>query len=507
MQIRPTWRSASRAVIPVLAFLAAPRPHAQSGLPEVEKALVAAVATARQSVVPLLVHRHRASSPTHQSCLFRISSGILLDSSGLILSSSVIATEGAQFDLIVGQQRRQATLLGSDPLTGLCALKVSSVDGLRPIETADAASLAAGRMVLVLGYSASLLPQATLAVAGGVGDSVLGSRLGSFFQFTSLGPLPEHGAAVLDLEGHLVGLYPGQGPIGAGRGASTALAMPLPEAKELALQLAKDHTVRRPWLGITIDGPDPQLGALLGLTGPASMQIARVEPGSPAARAGLRHGDRVLRVHGQPVATLAELVRAIEAVRSEKTVPIEVQRNDEAIELYLTLENRPSGGVRAATLDWFGVRLAEAARPAQVVEAGVPDAPAGAPGAELVDWKATAGSGVVVQEVVCPTLAEWLGLKAGDRIVSLNGQAVEDIHQFEDNGWLEPSGGPVRMEIDRDGQILPVEFPALDLRTDPSALLVRLLRLEAGVHRLLEASSVGEPTSEATKASASGSTP
>jgi serine protease Do len=467
-----TTRSTGSSLIPVLLALlwfgVPPSLHGQSEIAGLERSLVAAASISKRGVAPLLVHRHRSNSTDHQACVYRIATVVLLDASGLALSTSAAAVDGSELEVVIGDRRLQARLLGVDWTSGLSAVRIESEAGeLQPLLTTEAAALEPGRFVLLVGHSGSFLPQLALGLVGGIGECVVSGRLGSYLEFTPLGPPPEHGGAVIDLEGRLLAMFPGvpdasrpataPGPRPCA-GSGTCLAVPVRRAQEVANQLAEHGRVRRPWLGVTIEGPNLRLGALLGLVREASLRIARVESASPAAAADIRPADRILEFDGRPVSTLPDLVRRIEEAGVERPVRLRVERAGQVVTATVRVGERPS--TPAPQVEWLGLRLASAGTDA-----------------------ATAGA--IVRDVLDPALAKWLGLQVGDLLVSLNGRDVDDVGMFEGVEWLGSRDGKVVLEAVRDGQPLRIELSALDLRTDPHAVLLRLLQLEAGLRKLL----------------------
>jgi S1-C subfamily serine protease len=486
----PCRSSTARRVLLLLLAALAPsgvgRAQTDPGLSE--GLLVQAVAAARGSVLPLLVHRHRSSSPEHQDCKYRIATAVALEPSGLFVSSAAVALDGAQFELVVGQQRIAATLLGADPLSGLSVLRLEGAAGQAGLSAGEPDALSAGQFVIVLGYSGSLVPQITLGIAGGVGESIYAGRLGRFLQFTPLGPLPEHGGAVLDGRGRMLALYAGEPHRGSSprttgaelpahelMGASPMrIALPDADARAIAREIAEHGLVRRRWLGVTVDGPNLQLGAIVGLDREAALRVARVEPGSPGAQAGVRPGDRILSFGGAPVTSLPELVQRIERAEIFQQVPLRVERGGTPLDLSIRIGEREGFSCLTPSLEWLGLRLANC----RSQGAGPSDAQ-------------SPGGGVLVSEVLNPALANWLGLTTGDRLVSINGAPVEDVSQFEGLGWLPPHGQKVTLGLLRHDSPLELQFSPLEVRTDPGALLLRLLRLEQGLERLLEAGADG----------------
>lgn len=148
------------------------------------------------------------------------------------------------------------------------------------------------------------------------------------------------------------------------------------------------------------------------------VEITAVMPNSPAAEAGVRVGDLVLRVDNTPVANTDELVRMVQANPAGSVIELEIDRQGLRGPLEITLASETEVYRRAA----LGVTFSKASfRGARVLKV-LPDSPAAA-----------------------------AGLRMGDRIVAINGLRVSDYRQAIDRIGRLPPRTPLELEVDRYG--------------------------------------------------------
>jgi serine protease Do len=213
------------------------------------------------------------------------------------------------------------------------------------------------------------------------------------------------------------------------------------------------------WLGIELEVAPSGVG----------LEVRGVFEGGPAQSAGIRPGDRILRIEGAD-ATEAELDRLVRSLRAGTRVGLVLDREGEALEITVQAEPRPFStgvGPQWRTPDRFVVpwgpdrsRVLIRERPPAPFIAG--QRVVG--GAELVTLSAALGSyfqvdrGVLVLEVLEGTPAALAGLEAGDVIVQVNGEEVSTIVEVRRalaRGYRSP---PVAVQVVREGEERVLNF-------------------------------------------------
>lgn len=239
-------------------------------------------------------------------------SGVIVDAGrGHILTNHHVI-EGAQTVVVtlVDGRERQARLVGSDPETDIAVLQIEA-RGLTALPFADSDDLLVGDLVVAIGNPFGLGQTVTSGIISALGRSGIGAgRFEDFIQTDAPINPGNSGGALVDTRGRLIGvntaiLAPGGSNVGIG------FAVPANMARAVMDQLVRYGEVRRGRIGVVIQDLTPALASELGALARRGAVVARVEPGSPAARAGLRPGMVITAVDGIDIASAADLSNAI----------------------------------------------------------------------------------------------------------------------------------------------------------------------------------------------------
>ncbi len=189
-------------------------------------------------------------------------------------------------------------------------------------------------------------------------------------------------------------------------------------------------------------------GAYVGVTLESNddgVAIASVLDDTPAARAGLEAGDRIVRVGDTDVESVADLGRALARRSPGERVVVVVERGDGTRRVEVTLGSLPGAQPPAAPR-----REGAPAVPQEPATPGRPQAAPATPGWLGVSLGLTDG-GVVLAEVLEGSPAERAGLQAGDRVLAVNDQPVESVQAVVGAIRAERPGRRVSLRIERDG--------------------------------------------------------
>jgi S1-C subfamily serine protease len=235
----------------------------------------------------------------------RPSSGIHWRSGIVVTAEEVLERDEGVKIALAGGRLVEATLVGRDPTTDVAVLRFKP-DGLATAQTADAASLRAGHLVLAIGNHQGD-PVASLgivALAGGAWHSLRGGAIDSFIRMDlGLSPVAQ-GGAVVDAQGRVVGMA----VLGPRR---RALAIPTATIDRVVDQLLAKGHVFRGYLGaglqpVRLSSNDAQPSG-----GGRGILVVSIDPEGPAARAGMLVGDIVTAWNAKPVDRVREVMRLL----------------------------------------------------------------------------------------------------------------------------------------------------------------------------------------------------
>ena len=254
-------------------------------------------------------------------------SGVIVDASnGYVLTNAHVVENATNIEVTTKDNRRlPAKLIGRDPDTDVAVLQVPA-NNLTAVPMGDSDKLQVGDFVLAIGNPFGLGQTVTSGIVSALGRSGLGIEGYEDFIQTDASINPGNsGGPLVNLNGQLVGintaiLAPGGGNIGIG------FAVPISMARRVMDQLTRYGEVKRGRIGVEIQDLTPDLAQAMNTSHTTGAVIRRVDPGSPADRAGLRNGDVVVAVNGSPVRSGTQLRNTIGLSRIGDEISLTLDR-------------------------------------------------------------------------------------------------------------------------------------------------------------------------------------
>ena len=244
-------------------------------------------------------------------------SGFVIDRQGHVLTNAHVI-QGATRVTISFEDKRtvEAKVVGRDLSTDMALLKVDAEDlDLRPLPLGTSKSVQVGDPTIAIGNPFGLDRTLTTGVVSALQrriEAPNGFGIDNVIQTDAAINPGNSGGPLLDAAGRVVGINSqiatgggGQGNIGIG------FAVPIDTAKRVIPQLKEDGRVERAYLGITGADIDGAL-ARLNLAAKSGVLVQTVEPGGPAAKAGLRGGDQSTPVQGRAVALGGDVIQEVD---------------------------------------------------------------------------------------------------------------------------------------------------------------------------------------------------
>ncbi len=357
-----------------------------------------------------------------------IGSGVILSADGLVVTNHHVVDSAEKLEVKLHDGRMyNAKVLGSDPLTDIALIQLEGAKGLKPATLGSSSSMSVGDWVIAIGSPMGLEQTATTGIVSAKGRGSLGLYANSYIDFlqtdASIAP-GSSGGPLFNLNGEVIGINTAVNAVGRGLG----FAVPIDQAKQVIPQIKQTGKVVRGWLGISgrdiepAVGRAPETGAVIGA----------VMPGTPAAKAGLQAGDRIVGVDGHDVATFGDLRGRVAELKPGSEATLRVVRKDRPLTLKATVGKLPGDD----ELRKIGQR--EEGGRGQLFPDGQPRL-----GVEVEPGK----DGLQVRSVRPGSLADDLGLKPGDRLQSINGEKVQSTADVA--GALAKDSGRVEVKVKR----------------------------------------------------------
>lgn len=292
------------------------------------------------SVVHISVHqaagRTRSGEPRERQSG---GSGFVFTPDGLILTNSHVVHDAMQISVTLSHGRHMAaTLIGEDPASDLAVIRVDE-PGLMAAELGDSQKLRVGQIAIAIGAPYGFQSTVTAGVVSALGRS-LRSYSGRLIEDViqtdaSLNP-GNSGGPLVDSAGRVIGvntatILPAQG---------ICFAIGINTAKFVASRLLRDGRIRRSYVGISAQTVPVhrRIVRFYDLPQESGALVQHVEENSPAKRAGLREGDVLIALQGQPVAGVDDLHRLLTEVRVGISCSLAVLRWTEKLDLSIVPE-------------------------------------------------------------------------------------------------------------------------------------------------------------------------
>ncbi|GLU33156.1 DegQ family serine endoprotease [Trinickia caryophylli] len=369
-----------------------------------------------------------------------LGSGFIISSDGYILTNAHVV-DGANVVTVKLTDKREfrAKVVGTDKQSDVAVLKIDA-SNLPIVKIGDPKQSKVGQWVVAIGSPYGFENTVTSGIISAKGRSLPEENYTPFIQ-TDVPVNPGNsGGPLFNLQGQVIGINSMiYSQTGGFQGLS--FAIPIDEAMRVKDELVKTGHVSRGRLGVAVQGVNQTLANSFGLQKPMGALVSSVDPGGPAAKAGLQAGDVILAVNGVAVDDSTDLPAQIAAMKPGTKATLDIWRDKSKRQLAVTL-----GSLSDTKVADNGTKSIEPTRLGVSVRALTPQEKS----------SASLSHGLLVQQSSGP--AASAGIQPGDVILAVNGNPVTSPAQLSQ--IISKAGSSVALLIQRDNAqiFVPVDL-------------------------------------------------
>ncbi|MEM5340948.1 DegQ family serine endoprotease [Paraburkholderia azotifigens] len=371
-----------------------------------------------------------------------LGSGFIISSDGYVLTNAHVV-DGANVVTVKLTDKREfkAKVVGADKQSDVAVLKIDAKD-LPTVKIGDPRQSKVGQWVVAIGSPYGFDNTVTSGIISAKSRSLPDENYTPFIQ-TDVPVNPGNsGGPLFNLQGEVIGINSMiYSQTGGFQGLS--FAIPINEAVKVKDDLVKTGHVSRGRLGVAVQSVNQTLADSFGMKKPQGALVSSVDPGGPAAKAGLQPGDVILSVNGVDVADSSALPSQIAGIKPGTQADLQVWRDKSTRDLKVTIGSLSD--TKAAANDNGGPaqmqgRLGVAVRPL------TPQEKSGA----------SVSHGLLVQDA--SGAAASAGIQPGDVILAVNGRSVSNVEQLKQA--VSAAGNSIALLIQRDNSqiFVPVDL-------------------------------------------------
>jgi Do/DeqQ family serine protease len=436
---------------------------APQSLGEVHLSFAPVVKKARPAVVNVYASRvdEAAKNPLFDDPIFRqffgsqggdarvshsLGSGVIVDPSGLVVTNYHVIEGMTDVKVALSDHREfPAKIVLRDQRSDLAVLKIAGDEAFPVLELGDSDAIEVGDFVIAIGNPFGVGQTVTQGIVSALARTQVGiSDYGFFIQTDAAINPGNSGGALVDLDGRLIGI---NSAIISRSGGSMGIgfAIPVNMVKGVVAAARRGGTaVKRPWLGASLQDVTKEIADSIGLDRPVGALVADVTAGGPAAEAGLKRGDVITAIDGQPVEDSGGVSFRLGERPLGGVASLSVLRAGKTIDLSLRLaappEIPPRDAIRIKTRSPFEGALVMNISPALIEEMSIENA----------------HEGVIVAEVAEGSTAANVGLQKGDLVLSVNDEKIATTRDLEKAAASRPRYW--KLAIGRGGEVIQTVF-------------------------------------------------
>ncbi|WP_323140630.1 Do family serine endopeptidase [Massilia phyllosphaerae] len=343
-------------------------------------------------------------------------SGFIVSPDGVILTNAHVVRDADEVTVKLQDRREyRAKVLGSDTKTDVAVLKIDAKN-LPVVPLGNTRNLQVGEWVLAIGSPFGLESTVTAGVVSAKGRSLPGDSVPFIQTDVAVNP-GNSGGPLFNTRGEVVGIN-SQIYSQTGGYQGLSFAIPIDAAIRIKDQIVATGKVQHAQLGVGLQDIGQDFADSFKLDTPDGALVSNVQRGSAADKAGLKSGDVIRKVNGQPIVASGDLSALVAVAKPGERVVLDVWRDGHIVQVNATLgsaNDKPDASARNALASAdSGAKLGLALRPLDPMEkrqSGIP-------------------SGLLIEDA--GGAAQMAGVQPGDVLLAVNGKQVSSVAQVRD---------------------------------------------------------------------------
>jgi serine protease Do len=373
-----------------------------------------------------------------------LGSGVIVSPEGYVLTNNHVVEHATEITVTLHDKRElKAQVVGTDPRTDIAVLRIIGTN-FPYVTLGDSSKVQVGDVALAIGDPFGVGQTVTMGIVSAMGRGNLGiEEVEDFIQTDAPINPGNSGGALIDDEGHLIGINTAILAGNSGGNQGIGFAVPVNLAHHVMNQILKNGKVERAYLGILPQDVTPAMAKAFGAKEAKGAVVGDITANSPASQSDLKQGDIILEVNGKPIDDANQLRLQIGLLSPGSTVNLSVLRAGIPQQVMVKMGAFPSEEEKAS-LDSKGT---DNALEGVSVENLTPET--------AREMKlAPETNGVVVAEVDPSSHAADAGLRAGDVIQQVNRKPVKSVQDFDHAMASAAKDDPTLLLVNREGNTL-----------------------------------------------------
>jgi len=352
-----------------------------------------------------------------------LGTGVIIDPAGYILTNEHVVHGADKVTVTLPDGREfKGQIKGADLRSDLAVIQIDAKN-LPAAELGDSDQIKAGQWAIAAGNPfgwavGSAEPTITVGVVSAVHRSIrLGGDARDYSDLiqtdAAINP-GNSGGPLVNLQGQVIGINVAIFSTTGGY-QGIGFAIPVNVARAIVGDLIHGKKVLYGWLGISVQDVTPELKEHFKLPSQEGVIVARVMEGSPAGKGGLKDGDVILSLAGQPVKNVRELLKQVARMKVGEKAPLGAVRGGRPVQLSVEIGERPQEDSEPqGEKSWRGLEVSELT-PERARRLGIGKA-----------------EGVIISAVEPDSAADQAGLQMGEPIFEVNRRPVRSAKEFSD---------------------------------------------------------------------------